>query len=233
MQRGITPEQYRKLVEIQVERCAICAAPPGKRDLHLDHDHSSGVVRGLLCHSCNVGLGFFKDNQVLLEKAIAYLARPPFLAVPAPTGPYLGVTTEKPALELPALINPIPEATPDDDELWDPYPPDPNAEHIPYVTGQLKVQPSFVKWLEKQLNRRDRVGDIAMDAFSRCDLSFDGEFPCVSRCSSYQQVKTHVWKHSPCESAVLSLYAAGQEWLATVGANPSPARPPTAHARRG
>jgi hypothetical protein len=57
--------------------CDICGIDnPGKsrKNFSIDHDHKTGIVRGLLCHSCNVGLGHFSDNIELLEKAIKYLA---------------------------------------------------------------------------------------------------------------------------------------------------------------
>lgn len=50
--------------------CRICGS---SKRLHIDHDHTTGKVRGLLCHYCNIGIGMFKDKQELLEKAIQYL----------------------------------------------------------------------------------------------------------------------------------------------------------------
>jgi len=43
--------------------------------LKIDHDHRTGQVRGLLCHTCNAGLGMFKDNIELLHRAIMYLGQ--------------------------------------------------------------------------------------------------------------------------------------------------------------
>lgn len=51
---GITPERWKQMLEEQNGGCAICSATePGARDWHVDHDHESGKVRGLLCHACN------------------------------------------------------------------------------------------------------------------------------------------------------------------------------------
>lgn len=57
--------------------CAICLAPPsGKRQcavLHMDHDHATGLVRGLLCHRCNRGVGQAQDDVGRLEKLADYV----------------------------------------------------------------------------------------------------------------------------------------------------------------
>lgn len=56
--------------------CEICAKGPGTRKrLAIDHCHTSGVLRGMLCHTCNLGLGAFKDNEALLVAAAHYLRR--------------------------------------------------------------------------------------------------------------------------------------------------------------
>lgn len=52
--------------------CSICGKSTVK-SLAIDHDHNTGKIRGLLCFSCNVGLGHFKDDITLLEKAIEYI----------------------------------------------------------------------------------------------------------------------------------------------------------------
>lgn len=71
---GISSEQYLLLLEDQKEVCKICGlfCKTG-RSLAVDHNHETGKVRGLLCSSCNVGLGNFKDDTNLLKKAIEYL----------------------------------------------------------------------------------------------------------------------------------------------------------------
>lgn len=55
--------------------CAICGTtkPPGKNSWHVDHDHKTGKVRGVLCAHCNPGLGHFRDSIRSLRLAIRYL----------------------------------------------------------------------------------------------------------------------------------------------------------------
>jgi hypothetical protein len=77
----ITMEQFTKMISDQDSKCAICnvdlvIANPSKdkvNTMHIDHDHNTGKIRALLCKGCNVGLGFFKDNQERLQKAAEYL----------------------------------------------------------------------------------------------------------------------------------------------------------------
>jgi hypothetical protein len=73
---GITIESYEEMLSKQNGECAICKKA-GKENLKgklfVDHCHSTLIVRGLLCHDCNDGLGRFKDNTFLLNKAIQYL----------------------------------------------------------------------------------------------------------------------------------------------------------------
>lgn len=71
---GITLETYDDLFMRQGGRCAICQRVP--RDdisLHVDHEHETGRVRGLLCFRCNNALGDFDDDPVRLFQALAYL----------------------------------------------------------------------------------------------------------------------------------------------------------------
>ncbi len=77
---GLTSEQFDKMAEAQGHHCAICSSDtPGRKfkHWHVDHDHSTGRVRGLLCASCNIMLGAAKDNSETLKAAIKYLANPP------------------------------------------------------------------------------------------------------------------------------------------------------------
>jgi hypothetical protein len=73
---GLTVEQYDDILMKQNYICAICKNPEKsstKRFLSIDHNHTTGKVRGLLCDTCNRGLGHFFDNLDLLESAVLYL----------------------------------------------------------------------------------------------------------------------------------------------------------------
>ena len=54
------------------KRCGIVFV--NRKRTHIDHCHNTGKIRGMLCEGCNIGLGGFKDNIVLLHKAIGYLS---------------------------------------------------------------------------------------------------------------------------------------------------------------
>jgi hypothetical protein len=71
----MTIDEWNELFESQGKRCAICRCVehPGKRPWHMDHDHSTGQLRGILCQQCNLMLGHAKDNLETLRAAIAYL----------------------------------------------------------------------------------------------------------------------------------------------------------------
>jgi hypothetical protein len=71
---NLTFEEYLKIKDLQNSGCAICKYPLlDGMNSHVDHDHSSGKVRGILCRWCNIGLGHFKDSVQTLEKAVQYL----------------------------------------------------------------------------------------------------------------------------------------------------------------
>lgn len=69
---GLSVEEYDTWRESK-DSCECCGTPLELRWRQLDHCHTTGEVRGILCHSCNMGLGLFKDNPLLLEAAINYL----------------------------------------------------------------------------------------------------------------------------------------------------------------
>ena len=68
---GISLDRYNKLSENQHYCCAICGT--GNQKLCVDHNHQTGEIRGLLCNSCNSGLGKFKDTPELIKSAYNYL----------------------------------------------------------------------------------------------------------------------------------------------------------------
>jgi hypothetical protein len=80
---GMSESEYDALLAAQVGRCAGCGATEsGRRStgqrassglLHVDHDHATGVVRGLLCHGCNIALGAVKDSSATLRKLAYYV----------------------------------------------------------------------------------------------------------------------------------------------------------------
>ena len=73
---GITPAEYDVLFEKQGGVCATCGtSEPGPRwtNFAVDHCHTTGKVRGLLCKSCNIALGEMKDNPEVIRSMIKYL----------------------------------------------------------------------------------------------------------------------------------------------------------------
>jgi hypothetical protein len=67
---GIGADEFDELVRQQDGVCAICGRPDPE---HVDHDHDTGAVRGILCFNCNGGLGQFRDSIDALEAAARYL----------------------------------------------------------------------------------------------------------------------------------------------------------------
>jgi hypothetical protein len=69
---GLTPEGFDQLLAEQHGACAVCGRKMGQ-DLHVDHDHKTNEVRGLLCGSCNRGIGLLQENPTHLHQAGRYL----------------------------------------------------------------------------------------------------------------------------------------------------------------
>jgi len=69
---NLRKEHYNELIKIQGGRCAICNK---ETNLNVDHCHSTGKIRELLCHSCNAGLGLFEDNKEILLAAAKYIQK--------------------------------------------------------------------------------------------------------------------------------------------------------------
>ena len=73
---NITEEQYSSMVEQQNNCCAICESVfTSKLKPQIDHDHDTGIVRGLLCRPCNTGIGLLKEDLKTLQSAKNYLAK--------------------------------------------------------------------------------------------------------------------------------------------------------------
>ena len=74
---GITEEQYNEMWAEQGSSCAICKTKENqtKSNWHVDHCHTTDVVRGILCHSCNTLLGHARDSKTILEEAMRYLSK--------------------------------------------------------------------------------------------------------------------------------------------------------------
>lgn len=73
---GITEIDYLQLLANQTGQCAICQIDLKmleSKKVHIDHDHETGKVRGILCNHCNVMIGMAKEDLSILEKAIKYL----------------------------------------------------------------------------------------------------------------------------------------------------------------
>lgn len=67
---GISLEEYKDMLETS---CPICGRSFGEYTPHVDHDHKTGKVRGIICRNCNLMLGRFKDDVNILLNAIEYL----------------------------------------------------------------------------------------------------------------------------------------------------------------
>ncbi len=76
---GISPEAAEKLIDATINGvCEICAKHEyhnNKQALSIDHDHATGKIRGVLCHRCNLFVGFCNEDIALLEAAIVYLKK--------------------------------------------------------------------------------------------------------------------------------------------------------------
>lgn len=69
---GISIDTYEQMLAEQNGVCASCSTPPTDKKLAVDHDHNTGVIRGLLCQSCNTALGLLKDSPDRVASLLAY-----------------------------------------------------------------------------------------------------------------------------------------------------------------
>jgi hypothetical protein len=79
---NLSPAAFTALWTMQEACCAICHAPFEGTAYRIDHDHTTGEVRGILCVSCNTGIGLLKDSPMVLRHAARYLTRPPAEQLP-------------------------------------------------------------------------------------------------------------------------------------------------------
>jgi hypothetical protein len=78
---GISVETFTEMIVAQNYRCAICGLDPRTmahwphhhQVLHVDHDHATGVVRGLLCNHCNRAVGFLRDDASIAQRVLDYI----------------------------------------------------------------------------------------------------------------------------------------------------------------
>lgn len=70
---NLAPEQREVLLLTQCGKCAICGYDLNGR-MHVDHDHRTGEIRGLLCSNCNTGIGLLREDARVLQNALDYLA---------------------------------------------------------------------------------------------------------------------------------------------------------------
>ena len=69
---GLTIDNYKSILAAQNNKCAICEVTMS--ETFIDHDHYTGLTRGILCRHCNLGIGHFFDSIETLNKAIKYLS---------------------------------------------------------------------------------------------------------------------------------------------------------------
>lgn len=70
---GITLEARNAMLDAQGGGCAICGGESNSKGWHIDHDHETGAIRGILCNGCNTAIGQMKDNPDTLIAAAKYL----------------------------------------------------------------------------------------------------------------------------------------------------------------
>lgn len=78
---GISLDEFKEIERAQNGNCAICGKKESKKRngrpvrLSVDHDHATGIIRGLLCTRCNTAIGLFEENPRFLRQAVEYLQR--------------------------------------------------------------------------------------------------------------------------------------------------------------
>ena len=75
---GLSSIEYNKMINKQKNKCAVCPTKLSKlpsKQVHVDHDHKTGKVRGLLCQKCNLALGLLKENLLIVRSLLKYLGK--------------------------------------------------------------------------------------------------------------------------------------------------------------
>ncbi len=72
---GISLEDFDNMLIQQNHKCAICGVSLVKIRRHIDHDHKKNIIRGILCHGCNTGIGLLKEDIEIFKKGINYLEK--------------------------------------------------------------------------------------------------------------------------------------------------------------
>ena len=71
---GLSQDTFEQILKEQQDRCACChTTEPGKLGWHVDQNHQTSLIRGILCSNCNTGIGMLGDNLVGVERAALYL----------------------------------------------------------------------------------------------------------------------------------------------------------------
>jgi len=70
---GISPEEYEQMFKAQRGKCCLCGYSHPHRPLHVDHNHTTGKTRALLCNWCNTAIGYAREDVEILKKMIRYL----------------------------------------------------------------------------------------------------------------------------------------------------------------
>lgn len=78
---GLSDDEFKRVSMAQNDSCSICGNPPRRTRLSIDHNHTTGEVRGLLCDLCNTMLGHARDDTAVLQAAIDYLTNPPLRGI--------------------------------------------------------------------------------------------------------------------------------------------------------
>jgi hypothetical protein len=93
---GLSVADIDRMLAAQHGVCAICHTAPA---IHVDHDHRTGSVRGMLCFRCNAALGQFDDDPLVLRRAARYLERSPSAERPTARPTWHGAPAEPSLLE--------------------------------------------------------------------------------------------------------------------------------------